>query len=119
MPVGIDTETERLGGFGVVGNERTVVVSQQGGTMGATNMQAHIGRIAPIEAVAVDAPLELRILNQRTLVERGKVTLVDTHLAPYLVARGDETVADAVVDAIRTHVDGERTIGVPTISIFG
>jgi hypothetical protein len=33
-------------------------------------MKVHIGRVAAVEAVAVDAALELCVLNQRSLVER-------------------------------------------------
>ena len=95
------------------------IVAQQGGTMGTTDMKAHVGRIAAVEAMAVDTTLELRVLNQWTLVERGEVTFINAHLAPHLVARLNETVADAVVDAVRRDIDGERLIGVPAVVIFG
>ena len=78
-------------------------------------MQAHICRVATIEAVAVDATLELRILNQGTLIERGEVTFVNAHLTPHLVAWRDETVAETIVDTVGTHKDREGAIGVPTI----
>ena len=87
--------------------------------MRATDMKAHIGRIATIEAMAVDTTLELCILDQRTLIERGEVALVNTHLTPHLVAWLDQTVAEAVVDAVRTDVDRERAIGVPPVIELG
>ena len=119
MPVGIDTESERLIGLGIVGIERAIIVAQQGGTMRTTDVQAHIGRIAPIEAMAVDTPLELCILNQGTFVERREIAFVDAHFAPHLIAWRNQTVTDAVVDAVRTHIDGERLISMPTVFIFG
>ena len=81
-------------------------------------MKAHIRRIATVEAMAVDATLELRILDQRTLIERREVALVDAHLTPHLVTWLDQTVAETIVDAVSTHMDGERAIGVPTIVIL-
>ena len=69
MPVGIDTEAERLVGLGVVSYDRTIVVTQQGGSMRPTDMKAHVGRVASVEAMAVGATFELCVLNQRTLVE--------------------------------------------------
>ena len=82
-------------------------------------MKAHISRITTIETVAVDAAFELCVLYQRTLVERGKVALIDAHLAPHLIAWRDETIAETVVNAVWADIDRERTIGVPTIVIFG
>ena len=87
--------------------------------MRATDMQAHVSGVAAVEAVAVDAALELSIVDQRTLVERGEVAFVDTHLAPYLVTRCYQTVAEAVVDAVGTDVESKRTVGVPTVVVFG
>ena len=95
------------------------VVAQQGGTVRTTDVQAHVGRVATIEAVAVDAALELCILYQRTLVERGEVAFINPHLAPYLVAWRNETVAETVIDTVRTDVDGERSIGMPAIVKLG
>ena len=54
--------------------------------MWATDMQAHIGRVAAIEAMAVDTALKLRILNQSTLIKRGEVAFVNAHFAPHLIA---------------------------------
>ena len=82
-------------------------------------MQAHIGRIAAIEAMAIHTTLELRVLNQRTFIKRGEVAFVNTHLAPHLVAWLNQTVADAVVDAVRADVNRKRTVGVPTIGKLG
>ena len=86
--------------------------------MRATDVEAHVGGVAAVEAVAVDAALELSIVDQRTLVERGEVAFVDAHLAPYLIARFDQAVADTIVDAVRADVDREWLIGVPTIIIL-
>ena len=44
-------------------------MSQQGGTMRATDMQTHVGGVTAVEAVAVDATLELGVFNECTLVE--------------------------------------------------
>ena len=87
--------------------------------MRATDMKAHISRITTIETVAVDAAFELCVLYQRTLVERGEVTFIDAHLAPNLVARRNETIAETVVNAVWADIDRERTIGVPAIVILG
>ena len=119
MPVGIDTEAERLIGLGVVGSKGPAILAQQRGAMRAADMQAHVGRVAAVEAVAVDAALKLCVLNQCTLIKRGEVALVDAHLAPHLIARLYQTVADAVVDTVSTDVDRKRTIGVPAVFISG
>ena len=119
MPVGIDAQAERLVGLGVVGSHGTIVLAQQCGTVRATDMQAHVLGVATVEAVAVDTALELGVLNQRTLIERGQVAFVNAHLAPYLVAGLNQTVADTVVDAVSTDVDGERAIGMPAVVILG
>ena len=87
--------------------------------MRPTDMKAHISRVAAVETMAVDAALKLRILNQRTLFERREIAFVDAHLAPHLVARLNQAVADAIIDAVRTDVDGEGAIGVPAIFILG
>ena len=87
--------------------------------MRTSDVQTHVGRIAAIEAVAVDAALKLGILYQRTLIERGKVALVDTHLTPDFVAWRDESVAQAIVDAIGADIKRERAISVPSIVEFG
>ena len=70
-------------------------MAEEGGAMWATDMEAHISRIATVEAVAVDTALELSVLNERTLVERREVAFVNAHLAPHLVTRFNETVAEA------------------------
>ena len=119
MPVGIDAESERLIGLGVICSERTTIVTQERGTMRSTNVETHIGRIPPVETMAVDTTLELCVLNQRTLVERGQVAFIDAHFAPNLVARLDETIAEPIVDAVGTDEDVEGTIGVPAVFIFG
>ena len=119
MPVGIDTEAECLVGLGVVSGDRSIVLSQQCGAMRSSDVKAHIRWVSPVEAVAVDATLELCVLNQRPLVEGGEVAFVNAHLAPYLVARLDQAVADAVVDAVGADVHRERAIGVPSIGILG
>ena len=128
MPVGIDAKTEGLVGFGFVSVERTIltfdlgpltIMSQQGGTMRATDVEAHVGGVAAVETVAVDAALELGIFNQRTLVERREVAFVDTHFAPYLVARCYQAVAETVVDTVGADVEDEGTVGVPAVVVFG
>ena len=119
MPVRIDAETERLWGFGVVGCDGTVSFCEQGGSVFAADMKAHGGRVSSIEAVAVDAALELCVLNEWTLVERRQVALVDAHLAPHLMAGGYETVAEAVVDTVGADEEGDGVIGVPTIFVAG
>ena len=80
MPVGIDAETERPVRLGVVGSEGASSMTQQRGTVRSAYVQAHVVRISPVEAVAVDTSLELRVLYQRTLVEGGEVALVDSHV---------------------------------------
>ena len=82
-------------------------------------METHISRISAIEAMAVHTALKLCILYQRTLVERGEVAFVDAHLAPNLIAWCDETIAETVVDTVRTDIDSKRTIGMPAIIILG
>ena len=119
MPVRINAEAERLRGLSVVGGDGAIGLTQQGSTMLATDMKAHVGGVATVKAMAVDAAFELCVLNQRALVERGKVTLVDTHLTPHLMARRDESVAKAIVDAIRADIKRERAISVPSIVILG
>ena len=42
----------------------------------------------------------------------------DAHLAPHLVARLDQTVAEAIVDAVGTDVDGERFISMPAVLVL-
>ena len=86
--------------------------------MRAADVEVHIGRIALVETVAVDAPLELGVLNERTFVERREVTFVDAHLAPYLVAWRNQAVAEAVVDAVSVDIDGERTVGMPAVVVL-
>ena len=81
-------------------------------------MQAHVLRIGAVETVAVDAALKLGVIDQRTLLEAGQVTLVDAHLAPHLVAGLDQTVAEAVVDAVGTDIDGERFVCMPAVLIL-
>ena len=61
--------------------------------MRAADVEAHVGRVAAIEAVAVDAALELGVLNERMLVEGGKIALINAHFAPYLIARLNKAVA--------------------------
>ena len=68
--------------------------------------------------MAVDTSFKLRVLYQGTFVEGRQVALVDTHLAPHLVAWLYKAVTDAIVDTVIADEDGERTIGVPTIFIF-
>ena len=87
--------------------------------MRATDVEAHVGGVAAVEAVAVDAALELGIFNQRTLVERREVAFVDTHFAPYLVARCYQAVAETVVDTVGADVEDEGTVGVPAVVVFG
>ena len=94
-------------------------MSQQGGTVGASDVEAHVGRVATVEAVAVDATLELGVFDERAFIERREVAFVDAHLAPHLVAGFDEAVAEAVVDAVGADVEDERTIGVPAVIVFG
>ena len=59
----IDTKAKRLIGFGIVSCYWAIVLTKQCGTMWATNMKAHICRITSIETMAVNTPLELRILD--------------------------------------------------------
>ena len=82
-------------------------------------MKAHIGWVTTIEAMAVNTTLELGVLYQRTLIERGEIAFVNAHLAPHLVARLYQTVANSIVDAVWTDVNRERAIGVSTIGILG
>ena len=118
VPVGIDAETERPVRLRVIGGHGTVILSQQRGTVRSSDMQAHVLRIGAVETVAVDAALKLGVLDQRTLLEAGQVTLVDAHLAPHLVAGLDQTVAEAVVDAVGTDIDGERFVSMPAVLIL-
>ena len=82
-------------------------------------MKTHICRITTVKAMAVHTPLKLSILNQGTFFKRGQVTLVNTHLTPYLIARFYKTVANSIVNAIRTNIDRESIICMPTILILG
>ena len=107
MPIGIDTESKSLVGLGVVSGDRTKALTQQRGTMWATDVKAHVGRVAAIEAMAVDATLELCVLNQRALIKRREVSFVNAHFAPHLVTWLYKTVADAVVDAVRADINRE------------
>ena len=118
VPVGIDTETEGLVGLSVVGGDGSVVLPQQRGTVRSADMQAHVLGIGAVEAVAVDAALELGVLDQRPLLEGGQVALVDAHLAPHLIAGLYQAVAEAVVDAVGTDIDGKRTVGMPAVFVF-
>ena len=63
MPIGIDAETERLRSLGVVGSDRTILLTQQSRTVFAADMKAHISRVASVEAMTVDAAFKLRILD--------------------------------------------------------
>ena len=119
MPVGIDAEAQSLVGLGVIGGDRAVVFAQQGGTMLAAYVETHIGGIAAIEAMTIDATFELGILNQRPLIERGEIAFVDAHLAPHFIAWLNQTVAEAIVDAVRADVDGEWLVGVPAVIVLG
>ena len=119
MPGGIDAETDGLICLGIVGGEGTAVMAQQRGTVRAADVEAHVGRVAAVEAVAVAASLKLRIFYQRTLLERGQVALIDAHLAPHLIAWLNKTIAETIVDTVRTDMDGERLVGMPAIVIFG
>ena len=87
--------------------------------MRATDMQTHVGGVTAVEAVAVDAAVELGVFNECALVERAEVAFVDAHLAPDLVTRCNEAVAEAVVDAVGADVEGEGTVGVPAVVVFG
>ena len=118
MPIGIDTEAKGFVSLGIIGGE-TSLVEQQGGTMRSTDVQTHARRVATIEAVAVDATLELSILDERRLLEGGEVALVDAHLAPHFVAWLDETIAQAVVDAVGAHIKVEWLVSMPTIGELG
>ena len=118
MPIGIDTEAKGFVSLGIIGGE-TSLVEQQGGTMRSTDVQTHARRVATIEAVAIDATLELRILDERCLLEGGEVALVDAHLAPHFVAWLDETIAQAVVDAVGAHIKVEWLVSMPTIGKLG
>ena len=118
MPVGIDTEAEGLVGLGVVGSQ-TSLVEQQGRSMRTTDVKTHARRVGAIETVTVDTTLELRILDERCLLEIREVALVDAHLAPYLVARFDKAIAQAVVDAIGADIEVKRPIGVPPVGKLG
>ncbi len=100
MPIGINTEAESLIGVGVVSSDCAIVVAQQSGTVLSTDVKAHVGWISTIEAVAIDTSLKLGVLNQSMFVERRKITLIYTHLAPYFIARLNESIAEAVVDAV-------------------
>ena len=119
MPVGIDTQAKRLICLSIVCSHRTITLTQQSGTVFASDMQAHIVRIAAVEAMAVDAPLELSILDECPFIKRGEVALVDAHFAPDLVTWRNQTIANTVVDAVRTNKDWKRAICMPSIVIFG
>ena len=117
MPVGIHAESESLIGLGVVSSQLTIIMAQQCGAMRSSDMQTHVGRIATVEAMTVNTSLKLGVLYQCTLIERGKVTLIYAHLAPYLVARSYKTVAETIVDAVGTDIDRERLVCMPTVFI--
>ena len=69
--------------------------------------------------MAVDATLELCVLDERCLLEIRQVALINAHLAPYLITRFDEAIAQAVVDAIGTDIEVEGLVGVPPVGKLG
>jgi hypothetical protein len=104
MPVWIDAKAESLVGLSVVSGDRAIVLAQQRGTMRSTDMKTHVSRVTTIEAMAVDTSLELCVLNQSSLIERGEVAFINAHLTPHLVTRLYKTITDAVVNAVRTDI---------------
>ena len=114
MPERIDAEAEGLVGLGIVGRE-TTFVKQQGCSMRSSDVKTHTCRVATIETMAVDPPFELRIFDEWRLLEVREVTLIDAHLAPHLIARLDETIAQTVVDAVGADIEIKRLIGMPPV----
>ena len=117
MPIGIDTESESLRS-GCIVSRHLPFHSQDSCAMSSTNMQTQVPRIGTIEAMAVDTTIELGVDDEWTFVERREVALVNTHFAPHLITRFNQSVSQSVVDAVLAHIDSKRLETVPAIIVF-
>ena len=83
-------------------------------SMVASDVKAHIAGISLQITVTIDTTTELGVLDECSFLAIGETGFVDAHLSVGLVARLDETIGDAIVDAVATDVDAERSITAPT-----
>ena len=121
MPIGIDAEAQGLGGLGVVGLHFATFarMTDERSSMVASDVKAHIAGISLQITVTIDTTTELGVLNQSTFVTVGETCFVDAHLGVGFVAWLNQTIGNAVVDAVGTDVDAERCITAPTFGELG
>ena len=112
MPVGIDAESERGIGLGVVGRQFATPLEERGAVL-AADVQGEGRRVVPVGGMAVHAAVKLRVFQQSPLPERSQFAFVNAHETVHLITGLEQPVGKSVVDGIRRDEDAERLEGPP------
>ena len=98
-----------------------VVVGDEGGAMVAADVEEEIVGVRLARGVAVNAAVwNLCVLKNGVFGERGKVPLVDAHLAVDLIAWLDATVGETICrEGVGAHVYREGAILSPSVGEKG
>ena len=112
MPIGIDAESERGIGLGIVGGQFAVPLEERSAVL-AADVQGEGRRVVTVGGMAVHAAVELRVLQQGPLPEGSQLAFVNAHVAINLIAGLEQPVGESIVDRIRRHEDAKRLEGPP------
>ena len=94
------------------------VYLHQGPSVLSTDMQAQMVRICFVESMTIQAHARHHgILQQGTLLERSKVTLINAHLAINFISGSQLAVYHPIIYRIRTDIHGKRAVLFP-LAVF-